>query len=129
MDKRIRFVTGLSLSMDTGLAMEGQTTDVSLSGAFMQIEGGPPEEIQSGDRGVVGVMVKEEENTYTMSFPCTVVRVTHEGLGLDFDEEISEEEVVEEEEEGNFGGMAGDIDPEALIRDYETRDPEADDEE
>ncbi|MBF0159680.1 MAG: PilZ domain-containing protein [Magnetococcales bacterium] len=85
-DPRIRFVTGIVLRTQDNLVIEGHTSDVSLSGAFLQTSGSHYD-ITPGEKGVAAVTVQEQEHEYTMVFPCTVARVTRDGIGLNFDDD------------------------------------------
>ncbi|MBF0310071.1 MAG: PilZ domain-containing protein [Magnetococcales bacterium] len=91
--ERIRFITNLTFRGDDGLVVEGHTTDVSLSGAFLFTDVIPPA-AKVGQGGIVEVLVREGEREFNMTFPCSIARVTERGLGLFFDQQEEEEEDV-----------------------------------
>ena len=86
-EKRIPFASQLRFESHAGIVALGYTTNVSLSGAFMHVENGPPE-INMGDEGVVFLDVQRGEQRFNVSFPCKVARITPEGYGLDFESEM-----------------------------------------
>ncbi|MBF0453493.1 MAG: PilZ domain-containing protein [Magnetococcales bacterium] len=90
-DERIPFSTQLRFEADhKDVVIEGLTTDVSMSGAFIQTtaENLP---LVEGDEGVVFVEMDKDGQTFEVSFHCVVARVIP-GRGVAFDFE-SEEEV------------------------------------
>ncbi|MBF0285277.1 MAG: PilZ domain-containing protein [Magnetococcales bacterium] len=84
-EERFQYTTQLSYRGDNGVTCHGHTRDVSLSGAFL-FSDDPPEGVVPGDTGVAAVVVRERDREMNMAFPCTVARVTTQGLGLTFDE-------------------------------------------
>ncbi|OSM05062.1 PilZ domain-containing protein [Magnetofaba australis] len=94
---RIRFITRLVFHSAQGLRIEGQSNDVSLSGAFLKTPG-KAQNIDEGESGVAQITVREGDSEVTMSFPCRVARVTEAGVGLHFDVESEEEDEGDEQE-------------------------------
>ncbi len=94
---RIGFVTSLVVRTNSGKVFTGETTDVSLTGAFLHTDTAPTD-VVAGEPGAAEITVQEGGRDVSMVFPCVVARVTATGLGLDFENE--EEEGEEEEGEG-----------------------------
>ncbi len=93
-EERLPFVTQIVLELDHDRVIHGTTADVSMSGAFLKTEASTIG-VNPGEEGVATVTVEREGNEYTMAFPCTVMRVTDVGIGLDFDEMEGDEEEEE----------------------------------
>ncbi len=83
-EARIPFHTKMRLEIALGETLEGHTLDVSMSGAFMELQV-PPGACEVGDQGVVFLTMKEGESTYEVSFPCRIARINDRGIGLDFE--------------------------------------------
>ncbi|MBF0436522.1 MAG: PilZ domain-containing protein [Magnetococcales bacterium] len=87
-DDRIPFNTKLRFESDDGVyTIEGATSDVSMSGAFLNSETLPPS-LKEGMEGVVFLEMSKEGNTFEVSFHCTIARVTPRGIGLNFESEV-----------------------------------------
>ncbi|MBF0421987.1 MAG: PilZ domain-containing protein [Magnetococcales bacterium] len=87
-DDRIPFNTKLRFeSDDSAFVIQGTTTDVSMSGAFLNSDHLPPG-VQEGMEGVVFLEMSKGGNTFEVSFHCSVARVTPKGLGLNFENEV-----------------------------------------
>lgn len=87
-DDRIPFNTVLRFESDDGChVIKGTTSDVSMSGAFLN-SGTLPPGIPEGLEGVVFLEMTKEGNTFEVSFHCVVARVTPRGLGLNFESEV-----------------------------------------
>jgi hypothetical protein len=86
---RIGYVAILNLSTKSGNIFTGETTDVSLTGAFLYTET-EPTNVVPGEPGIVEITIKEADREVSMVFPCFVARVTSTGLGLSF--EVAEED-------------------------------------
>ncbi|MEO5333272.1 MAG: PilZ domain-containing protein [Magnetococcus sp. YQC-5] len=86
-EARFPFHTRMRLEIALGQSLEGYTADVSMSGAFMEIDG-PKDLCQVGDKGVVFLEMKKGEETYEVSFPCQVARINARGIGLDFESDL-----------------------------------------
>ncbi|MBF0110081.1 MAG: PilZ domain-containing protein [Magnetococcales bacterium] len=87
-DDRIPFSTRLRFeSDDGGYIIQGTTSDVSMSGAFLSTETLFPG-LTEGMEGVVFVEMSKEGNTFEVSFHCTIARITPRGLGLNFESEM-----------------------------------------
>lgn len=78
--QRIDYDTILRLSLENGQNFDGRSSDVSVSGIFISTPSGPGNDLV-GVGGTVEV-VNAEGN---MEFYCHVARVTHEGIGVRFD--------------------------------------------
>ncbi|MEG3638882.1 PilZ domain-containing protein [Magnetococcus sp. PR-3] len=97
-EERKPFVTELIFHAEDGTIYTGQTTDVSLSGAFLHTQLPEGTKLAHGDEGVVEVTLDQGGRSYTMSFPCRVARITPAGIGLFFDE-------VDEESDLDHGSI------------------------
>ncbi|MBF0147906.1 MAG: PilZ domain-containing protein [Magnetococcales bacterium] len=87
-DDRIPFSTRLRFESDDGRhVINGTTSDVSMSGAFLSSDE-LPADIKEGMEGVVFVEMSKGGNTFEVSFHCTIARVTPRGLGLNFENEF-----------------------------------------
>lgn len=87
-DDRIPFNTKLRFESDDGeYSVEGATSDVSMSGAFLNSET-LPAGLKEGMEGVVFLEMSKDGNTFEVSFHCTIARVTARGMGLNFESEI-----------------------------------------
>ncbi|MBF0439458.1 MAG: PilZ domain-containing protein [Magnetococcales bacterium] len=87
---RFALRTKIRLEIALGQTIAGYTTDVSISGAFLQTDQST-EECQIDDKGNVFIETKEGDETYDVSFPCVVARITPQGIGLDFDYQLMSE--------------------------------------
>ncbi|MEO5366496.1 MAG: PilZ domain-containing protein [Magnetococcus sp. WYHC-3] len=83
-DERFRFVSHVRFLGDGGLIIQGRTSDVSLSGAFLEPDP-PVTGLAPGLEGVLEVTLNENGQAVVMDFPCIVARVTPRGIGLNFD--------------------------------------------
>ncbi len=92
-DERIPFSTQLRFEADhRDVVFEGLTTDVSMSGAFIETTE-IFEDLQEGDEGVVFVEMNKEGHTFEVSFHCVVARIIPgKGVGFDFESEVDDAE-------------------------------------
>lgn len=92
-EERIPFNTQLRFEADdSDFVIEGLTTDVSMSGAFIKSTEST-EGLIEGDEGVVFVEMNKDGHTFEVSFHCVVARIIPgRGIGLDFESEEEQEE-------------------------------------
>ncbi|HIJ82776.1 MAG TPA: PilZ domain-containing protein [Magnetococcales bacterium] len=87
-DDRIPFSTRLRFECDDGQhIVHGTTSDVSMSGAFLNSDQ-LPSSLKEGMEGVVFLEMSKDGNTFEVSFHCTVARITPKGMGLNFENEV-----------------------------------------
>ncbi|MGN7610593.1 PilZ domain-containing protein [Magnetococcales bacterium HHB-1] len=88
-ESRFDIVLEISLQMDNGFEVIGQTNNISSSGAFFlpdQPFDALKSHIQPGDCGLATVTYCEDnEETFRSTYPCSVARIDEEGIGLCFD--------------------------------------------
>ena len=80
-----------------GVVVEGQTRDVSPSGAFLALAEDVSGRIAVGEEGAAFLEMKKGADRFEVSFPCVVARVVEGGIALNFEEE---------EEDGDGDGEA-----------------------
>ncbi len=67
----------LYLELDNGLRFKGKSSDVSLGGLFLLVEGGT-QSVKDCTEGTLRLMSGEDMH----SFPCEIIRRTHDGFAL-----------------------------------------------
>ena len=80
--ERLEYQTDMKLVLESGVIFEGYTEDVSLGGVLLELKGASPEEFLLGQVGELQVMPAQEG----LRFPCRVVRVTDNAIGVAFDD-------------------------------------------
>ena len=97
-DKRISFRAKLRFEADhSDIVIAGETTNVSMSGAFLETTE-PLTGLNDGDEGVVFVEMNEEGKIFDISFHCMIARLKP-GIGIAFNFESEEEDEYEDDEE------------------------------
>ncbi|MBF0357416.1 MAG: PilZ domain-containing protein [Magnetococcales bacterium] len=101
-DERISFRAKLRFEADrSGIVIVGETTNVSMSGAFLE-SSQPLTGLNVGDEGVVFVETNEDGETFQLSFHCVISRIKpNEGVAFDFEseEEDDDDDYYEDDDE------------------------------
>ncbi|MGN7612396.1 PilZ domain-containing protein [Magnetococcales bacterium HHB-1] len=75
---RFGYATKVQLTLDNQRMIEGTSSDISLSGLFLELQS-VPNHIREDDRGEVVITLP---NQAPETFSCCVIRVTKRGLAL-----------------------------------------------
>lgn len=73
----------VELRFGDGGHLYGETADISLDGAFVELT--PPDSIRAGDDCRLDLIIKTEEGWVRVAFTSTVAHIRPGGIGLRFD--------------------------------------------
>ena len=77
--ERQEYQTSMTLQLHDGRVLYGHALDVSLGGVFLQTDA-PPDNVALGVEGNLVMRITH----MNVDFPCVVVRVTYQGVGVNF---------------------------------------------
>jgi len=84
-ETRKAYEAGVTLLLDNDTEFRGRTTNVSHHGAFFQVDR-QMKGISIGDSGMATVAIFQEAKLFSSVFPCIVVWIGVDGLGLRFED-------------------------------------------
>lgn len=73
----------VELNMKDGTRLYGETADISLDGAFVNLT--PPSEISNGQQCKLELIIKSEDGWVRVEFESTVAHTREEGIGVRFE--------------------------------------------
>lgn len=73
----------VELNMNDGTRLYGETTDLSLDGAFINLT--PPTEITIGQKCKLELIIKSEEGWVRVEFDSSIAHTKDDGIGVRFE--------------------------------------------
>jgi len=73
----------VELNMMDGTRLYGETADISLDGAFINLT--PPSEISTGQKCKLELIIKSEDGWVRVEFESTIAHTREEGIGVRFE--------------------------------------------